>query len=323
MTNQDQKIIMTNQNQKIIVTVGAAGCGKSTWSSQYVKTHKNTVIVSRDAIRKLLYGFEDSNLHEYYEGDINPREVEVSAFADTLIRKALRDGKDVIADNTHLKQSYIFAYKNYGVKIETVWVEVDEDILVKRNITRSKPVHLSVLDKQIKSFDSLYKSKQKIEDDILSFNAYIDVLYEKGINTPYNESLKDAYIFDVDGTIAHMIDRSPHDYSRVGTDVLDEGVADLLWKLNAAHASIIICSGRDGSCKEDTIEWLCKNGIPFKDIYMRKEGDHRKDWIVKAEIWDEIQDEYNILGMIDDRSQVVDFARRLGHKVYQVAPGEF
>jgi predicted acetyltransferase len=56
---------------------------------------------------------------------------------------------------------------------------------------------------------------------------------------------------------------------------------------------------------------------------MRKVGDHRKDWIVKAEIWDEIQKKHNILGMIDDRSQVVDFARRLGHKVYQVAPGEF
>jgi hypothetical protein len=63
--------------------------------------------------------------------------------------------------------------------------------------------------------------------------------------------------------------------------------------------------------------------IPYTNLYMRATGDRRKDWIVKAEMWEQIQKKYNILGMVDDRAQVVDFARRLGYKVFQVDAGEF
>ncbi len=56
---------------------------------------------------------------------------------------------------------------------------------------------------------------------------------------------------------------------------------------------------------------------------MRKTGDNRKDNIIKAELWREIQEKYNILAMFDDRNRVVDMARRLGYKVCQVAEGDF
>jgi hypothetical protein len=38
---------------------------------------------------------------------------------------------------------------------------------------------------------------------------------------------------------------------------------------------------------------------------MRAEGDDRKDWIVKKEFYDEISKDYNVLGVFDDRDQVV------------------
>jgi hypothetical protein len=56
---------------------------------------------------------------------------------------------------------------------------------------------------------------------------------------------------------------------------------------------------------------------------MRKKGDYRKDSIVKEEIWAEIEKDYNIICMFDDRNQVVDHARSLGHTVLQVAEGDF
>jgi len=56
---------------------------------------------------------------------------------------------------------------------------------------------------------------------------------------------------------------------------------------------------------------------------MRKKGDNRKDSIVKEEIWNEIEKEYNIICMFDDRDQVVEHARSLGYTVAQVAEGNF
>lgn len=315
---------MTHKEQKIIVTIGPAGCGKSTWASQYVNSHENTIIVSRDAIRKLLYGFDDSNLSNYYETDTKTREAEVSAFSDALIRKALRDGKNVIADNTHLRQSYINVYKNYGVKIELHWFSVKEDVLYNRNIARVKSVHVSVLEKQIESFKSLYDSAHKINDDIRSFNEYLDVLYDNSIKLPLSFKKRNAYIFDIDGTLSHVVDRSAYDYSKVGDDRLDVYVALLLTHLkDNRNIKVFIVSGRDEECFEETKKWLQLNDISFDGLYMRKHNDNRKDWIVKAEIWAKIQKDHNILGMIDDRSQVVDFARRLNYKVFQVESGEF
>ena len=57
---------------------------------------------------------------------------------------------------------------------------------------------------------------------------------------------------------------------------------------------------------------------------MRATGDPRKDSIVKREIFDrEIRDRYRVVGVFDDREQVVQMWRALGLTVFQVAEGDF
>ena len=56
---------------------------------------------------------------------------------------------------------------------------------------------------------------------------------------------------------------------------------------------------------------------------MRKAGDNRKDWKIKAELWNNIQQDFNIVAMIDDRDQVVHIGRRLGYTMIQVNYGDF
>jgi hypothetical protein len=57
---------------------------------------------------------------------------------------------------------------------------------------------------------------------------------------------------------------------------------------------------------------------------MRKTSDMRKDAVVKEEIYNEnILDKYNVLLVLDDRNQVVDFWRSKGLTCFQVAPGDF
>ena len=77
-----------------------------------------------------------------------------------------------------------------------------------------------------------------------------------------------------------------------------------------------IMSGREDFCKEMSIAWLKKH-IQLRDdevkLLMRKTGDHRKDCIIKKELFDrEIKDKYYVEFAIDDRNQVCELWRSMG-----------
>jgi hypothetical protein len=89
--------------------------------------------------------------------------------------------------------------------------------------------------------------------------------------------------------------------------------------------SIVFVSGRRESTREQTVAWLqqyLKDGM-WAELYMRKDGDYRKDSIIKKEIYDEHLSERNILFVLDDRRQVVDMWREQGLVCLQVAEGNF
>ena len=133
-----------------------------------------------------------------------------------------------------------------------------------------------------------------------------------------------AIICDIDGTLAHHSERSPYDYSRVGEDTVDVDIRDLVYVMNEIGTKILLISGREDSCEEATKQWLQVNLAPHHELFMRKSGDHRKDSIVKREIFDEyIRDNYLVRFVLDDRDQVVKMWRDLGLKCLQVAEGNF
>ena len=138
-----------------------------------------------------------------------------------------------------------------------------------------------------------------------------------------NESLQKAYIFDIDGTLALMGNRSPYEWDRVDEDTVNEPVARVLRGMNCNNMSVIICTGRDGVCEPKTRGWLCDNNMDFQDLYMRKTGDNRKDSIVKKEMFNEIKKKYHVLGVFDDRNQTVKMWRDMGLTCFQVAEGNF
>ena len=83
------------------------------------------------------------------------------------------------------------------------------------------------------------------------------------------------------------------------------------------------CASRDGVCLPETKEWLDRMGIHNDEIYIRDRGDQRADWIVKEEMWRKISEDNYIVGMFDDRLQVVRRARALGLKVFNVEYNNF
>jgi hypothetical protein len=134
-----------------------------------------------------------------------------------------------------------------------------------------------------------------------------------------------AVLVDIDGTVALMAGRSPYDWHRVGSDAPNPSVIAAVRAMHAAGHAIVFCSGRDEVCRAETEAWLeLFVGVPYEALFMRPEGDSRKDAVVKREIFDsEIRDRWRIVGVFDDRQQVVRMWRALGLTVFQVAEGDF
>lgn len=138
-----------------------------------------------------------------------------------------------------------------------------------------------------------------------------------------DKNLPGAYIFDIDGTLAQMNGRTPYEWDRVGEDTCNYPVAEVLKSLSISSNKIIIFTGRDGVCRKKTLDWLEDHFIYYHHFDMRAEGDNRKDVIVKREMFDRVKGKYNILGVFDDRDQVVAMWREVGLQCFQVNYGDF
>jgi len=83
-------------------------------------------------------------------------------------------------------------------------------------------------------------------------------------------------------------------------------------------------SGRSDECRNETYQWLRENDVPFDELYMRAADDKRQDWKVKYDLFNEhVRGKYNVVGVFDDRDQVVKLWREMGLTCFQVAPGLF
>lgn len=144
------------------------------------------------------------------------------------------------------------------------------------------------------------------------------------------------YLVDIDGTLAdlshrlHFIQKKPADwdgfFAACPGDSPIQDVIDTVRMLAASGARLVLVTGRSDAVEEPTMDWLHKHGIPWLSIYMRKAGDHREDSVIKAELLEEIRfdwDNETILGVFEDRKQVVDMYRSRGLRVFQVAEGNF
>ncbi len=301
---------------KLIITVGISGSGKSTWShEQWLNDPDMYVIVNRDKIRELLFGFTEQSVEQYYVlPNTGKFEKQVTRYEDTLINDGLNHGKTVIVDATHLTRKYLERFKYWNVPTGVKVFEIELQEAISRDLKRSRQVGDIIIQKQYNRFLGLMRdvAREPIDFTPVTITMNRD-------NTP-------CYIFDIDGTLAHMNrdTRSPYDWHKVGEDEVDRPTELLTDTIeNYGDIKIIICTGRDAVCLSETNKWLMDNGIVHDEIYIRNQGDQRADWIVKEEMWRKIAEDNYIVGMFDDRLQVVRRARALGLKVFNVEYNNF
>lgn len=300
--------------KKIIAIIGISCSGKSTLAKQLNESTPNSIIVNRDKLREMLFGYTEETIHKYYQrNDIHLLEKQVSEYENLLIERALNFDQVVIVDNTHVKLKYLNVLKNYNVPIEYKLVECDLNTALERDQNRLRKVGGDVIKQQYNNLQILKKN--------FDFKDYVPTKVNQIVQ---NTDLPTAYCFDIDGTLAKMVSgRSPYDWKRVDEDALNYPVYLAYKAHKIAGHKIIICTGRDGECEELTKEWLANHSIQWDEYHTRAKGDQRKDSIVKEEMWRDISTRYNISALYDDRNQVVDHARSLGLSVFQVNYGNF
>lgn len=138
---------------------------------------------------------------------------------------------------------------------------------------------------------------------------------------------RQAYVFDIDGTMAIKDkDREPFEWDLVDRDSPNDPVIKVAMSLTLAGHGIIFCSGRMEQARPGTERWLRQYfTYDYEGLFMRADGDYRKDSVVKREIFErDIAPHYEVTAIFDDRQQVVDMWRKeLGLPCFQVAEGNF
>jgi len=140
-----------------------------------------------------------------------------------------------------------------------------------------------------------------------------------------------AYVFDLDGTLCNVTHRrqwvaiKPKNWNAwnagIGEDVPNAPVLDALNAL-ANSFDIVLVSGRGSEYRAQTEDWLAKYNVPYSALFMRTAGDFRADDEIKSELADQVEKDYRILGVFDDRKRVVDMWIKRGIFVFDVSQGQ-
>ena len=277
---------------KLLVTVGASGSGKTTWAEQYTTSNPNWVNINRDEIRFREYcqGTQDWSLYKFTKS----KETRISEIADTEAQLAVENKKNIIISDTNINPKTREKWKQFakdnGYEFEMKVFNCDWDTLVARHAKRPNAIPLHRVRSQYMSMLE-FLGRKTYQPDI---------------------QLHKAVIVDVDGTVAQMHNRGPFDWDKVAQDLPRKEIITMVRGLYESGFRIIFLSGRDGVCYNDTFEWLKRNtGFPF-ELHMRAENDHRKDFVVKEELFWPLTEKWNICLAIDDRPQVLRLWEEIG-----------
>lgn len=291
---------------KIVLMRGIQCSGKTQESYMLQERNPNWVRISRDDIRRQLFGRMNGVNEEL------TTEVETA-----MVRAALRLGQTVIIDAMHLRQAYVNKWQRLGYPVEIVEVHNRLEELLERNQERNHWRHEedvlpdSAIEKNFKKYTNKDGTLKKVK---LNPEQYIiDYKFKGDVYAPT------AVIVDMDGTLAHNDGhRSYYDYSNVAGDGVHWHVVDAVNGLGNLH-HVIVVSGRPEEARQGTIDWLTTYGVQYDELLMRQAGDQRSDMIVKMEILrDVIAPQYNVIASIDDRPSVCEVWRKMGIPTFQV-----
>lgn len=302
----------------ITITRGLPGSGKSTWADNTIDILGNFVKVERDQMRQLHF--------KQYGRLTKEQEERVTRTQEALVRTYIGEGVNVIVSDTHLPDRSVKRWLKIGVELG-----VDVAVMDRRNVP---------LEEVLQNNAERNKWDKIVPEEVIRdmHNRFIkgrdltkEVTYTPPVELeiePYEQPTEPAYsrlnavIFDIDGTLAVLGDRSPYDGAAVWKDTPNADVAMALNHHSEAGHTLYIVSGRDEEYRDVTEKWLDSHGIKYDALLMRptEQGNKREDSIIKYELFNKHIRPlgYRIVGVYDDRHRVLRMWRKLGLTTFHV-----
>jgi predicted kinase len=296
---------------RLLITRGLPASGKTTFAR---KLQPGVVRVNRDDLRRMLHG---QRLFTQWA------EAQVTHAQRAAVEALLRARASVIVDDTNLRSRTVREWAEMAVRYGASFEVHDfTDVPLAECLRRDagRPEDERVGEGPIRRMHERFLAGRNLPLPVPFADAGgPGVIYDP------DPELPPVVLVDIDGTVALMASRSPYDWSRVGEDEPNPSVIAAVRAMHAAGHAIVFCTGRDEMCRAETEAWLdLFVDVPYAGLFMRPEGDSRKDSVVKREIFDrEIRHRWRVVGVFDDRQQVVRMWRALGLTVFQVAEGDF
>ena len=281
---------------KLILTVGISASGKTTWAEKqkYEYSGNNNLNINRDDIRfNIVQPGSDWSTYKFSKKN----EKRVTEIELMIAEKGVKFESNIIISNTNLnpktRNFWMNFAKEHGYEFEIKEFPITLEEAIKRDNLRQNSVGEQVIRKQYQQWLEYIGRKTYVPD----------------------EELPKCIIVDIDGTVAEMNGRGPFEWDKVDTDLPRQFVIDVVTDYADRHnCHIVFLSGRDGCCYAKTYDWIVKyvsHDISWS-LNMRPEKDNRKDCIVKEEIfWNIIAPNYNVIGVFDDRPQVLQMWHEL------------
>lgn len=137
-------------------------------------------------------------------------------------------------------------------------------------------------------------------------------------------------VFDLDGTLCNIDDRVHLARERRWDEFHAACVRDktndwchLLVQSLSGKCDIVFITGRPEKFREETKNWLRERWIEDYTLYMKPDGDFRKDFDFKAEIYEQHLSGANVIFAVDDRKDTAAMWRRYGIVCLHCADGDF
>ncbi|MFD2768283.1 AAA family ATPase [Micromonospora eburnea] len=296
---------------RLIATRGLPASGKTTFAR---RLQPGVVRVNRDDLRRMLHG--ERLFTQWAEG-------QVTRVQRAQVEALLAARVSVCVDDTNLRSRTLRDWaelaERFGAAFEVHdFTDVPLEECLRRDAAR--PEIDRVGEAAIRRLHERFLANRPLPLPIPTVRTGGPARVQQA-----RSERPDIVLVDIDGTIALNVSRSPYDMTRVAEDVPNEAVIAAVRAMHAAGHGVVFCSGRDASARADTMAWLDRHvQVPYLALHLRAVGDHRKDAVVKQEFYErEVRDRYRVVGVFDDRQQVVRMWRSLGLTVFQVADGDF
>lgn len=296
---------------RLIITRGLPASGKTTFAR---KLQPAVARVNRDDLRRMLHG---DRLYTQWA------EWQVTIVQQAQVEALLRAEIDVCVDDTNLRpqtvREWALTASRLGADFEVHdFTDVPLEECLRRDASR--PAAERVGERAIRTMYERYLEGRTLPLAV----PRIPVGGPAAVYDP-PPGKPEIVLVDIDGTVALIGDRSPWNMRAVGQDEPNHAVIAAVRAMHQAGYGVIYCTGRDTTAHAATERWLDEHvGVDYLALHMRRFGDSRQDAVVKRDIFNkEIREHFRVVGVFDDRQQVVRMWRALGLTVFQVAEGDF